>query len=380
MCLLQGDLSTGSCFHGIRRYVRRHKGMLRFCILENVPGLLRPSPLGLSNADLVVEFLREEGFLVQCWLLCPRNFGTPQRRKRLWFLAINSATLAEVGLDGEQARQALSNCMNGLVGSQMQHVDSYLLEENNPAVRQYFLECAAASVASASNVPASLDVAVRANWGVYLQPCRPRASRKATCGPKHYKYFVSNSLDWQAAAGPDDATAISFPGLQRLHRREYDILYAQGVRSYPEAETRILECSQGIGRNQGECSPHCCPPMTPDGRKYVTSRCRFLLGCEQLRLQNIWMSTTSLSVFPNTLLTNLAGNAFECSCLSAVVFCFLDLLSHSDKCLPSIPQSVSPALPCTDDEESTDLDLQCIWQRGGARPWKAARLTRGPQL
>lgn len=366
-CVMNGDLSTGSCFHGVREYARRHRDTLQIIILENVPGLLRQSDVGMSNADMVVEFLREEGYFVKVWMMCPRLFGAPQRRRRLWFLAIKRTLLADTGLTEDQAEVILVNTMNTFVGSQPQEVDQYLFDEEDPLVRRYFAECNALRLASAGS---DMDVneLTRMNWGLFaaLDSSKRARAKKTTAvawGPKHWKHFMDNELDWFAASGPEADLEQYFPGLQVVHPREYEILYLQGIRSFPDLPTRVIETSQSLQRGSGETSPVCCPTMTPSGRKYVSSRCRFLLGAEQLRLQNVWLDPEVLSCFPNKLLADLAGNAFETSCCCAVVCAAFALLSHKPEFLPSVPRP--PKRPADDDQgrPTAMQELSLVWRR-----------------
>ena len=112
--------------------------------------------------------------------------------------------------------------------------------------------------------------------------------------------------------------------------------------------------------------------MLPRGRRYITTQCRFLLGMEEMHLQSLWFDDSLLQRFDNNLLCSLAGNAFEVSCCSAVVFTALLLLSAGiDECEPvPRPIAVSGDLDdgCSEQEEarrSTD-DLRNLW-RGSKR-------------
>ena len=176
------------------------------------------------------------------------------------------------------------------------------------------------------------------------------------------------NLDWTESCEPDSHTKASFPAMHAIYPREFEVLRLHGVTSFPESATRILEMSQSAGRSHGESSPWCCLTITPTGRKYVTSRCRFLLGIEQLRLQHVWFDESLLEGVPNDLLCDLAGNAFENSCFAAVLFCSLALVAKA--ALPTrtrvpqlspmtLPPSAAPAGDCSSD---SDLDLDVVWR------------------
>ena len=65
--------------------------------------------------------------------------------------------------------------------------------------------------------------------------------------------------------------------------------------------------------------------ITPKGEKYLTDRCRPLLGVEATRLQGMWLEPGDPRIrdTSDSLLRDLAGNAFEQSCFAAVLWCTL---------------------------------------------------------
>ena len=77
-----------------------------------------------------------------------------------------------------------------------------------------------------------------------------------------------------------------------------------------------------------------------------------MLGIEQMRFQNIWMDGQSLEQFPSETLADLAGNAFETTCCSAVVFSLLCLLSEGGRRAPPLPSIVGA--PGTDSDDDSD--------------------------
>jgi site-specific DNA-cytosine methylase len=141
-----------------------------FVVLENVPGLLSPPSnsrgalMGPSNADTACYMLEAEGFTVVMWLLCPRMFGIPQSRLRLYFLVLEKAALQQLGVSECEAEVWLREVMTRLVGSQLQALDSYLLSLGHPAVRAHLADCAALE-ASTGNP----HEALQSSWGVFHQ-------------------------------------------------------------------------------------------------------------------------------------------------------------------------------------------------------------------
>eukprot|EP00972_Heterocapsa_arctica_P020450 3016270-Heterocapsa_arctica.AAC.1 len=61
-----------------------------------------------------------------------------------------------------------------------------------------------------------------------------------------------------------------FPGLRALHLREFDVLAYAGVTRFPENETRAIELSQCLNREE-KARLEQLSTVVPEMRKYVTS-------------------------------------------------------------------------------------------------------------
>ena len=126
------------------------------------------------------------------------------------------------------------------------------------------------------------------------------------------------------------ATLNAYPHLYDLVPREVHILALNNVTEFPEQTSRTLDLGQSVGRDG--IIEDATNAITPKGRKYLTSKCRFLNGIESLRLQSIWFKNERhLHGFNDRLLRNLAGNAFVGSCHSAQVFINIMVLAHGAK-------------------------------------------------
>ena len=80
--------------------------------------------------------------------------------------------------------------------------------------------------------------------------------------------------------------------------------------------------------------------VVPRMRKYITTRCRLVLGREALNLQSIFFPAEvvgRLDLFPNELLMDLAGNAFDANCYAATFFCAIVVLAHTSACSARVP-------------------------------------------
>ena len=75
-----------------------------------------------------------------------------------------------------------------------------------------------------------------------------------------------------------------------------------------------------------------------------------MVGVEQMRLQSLWFDLDTLAKFENPLLGDLAGNAFEVSCCSAVLFSALLLLSSGFAEEP-LPRAMCKPTPAAEEWE-----------------------------
>lgn len=153
--------------------------------------------------------------------------------------------------------------------------------------------------------------------------------------------------------------ARSEPYLRTLTRRKRSLLYRIGVKHFPEHKARAVDLSQNF--NFTELAPY-VPCLTPRGEKYITSRCRPLLGLESLRLQGLWVGDESdpedfYAGMSEALLKDLAGNAFESSCFAAAFWCTLRLNAcvHRLQEPIQIPRTLAPEL---EDGPESDSDVR----------------------
>jgi hypothetical protein len=127
---------------------------------------------------------------------------------------------------------------------------------------------------------------------------------------------------------PSDELCETFPFLKVMTRRQLELLYLLGVRELPEKIARVTDISQNFGF--ASITEGRVPCITPKGMKFVTSRCRLILGYESLRYQGMWFDDrNTLTSFEDELLQDLAGNAFEVTSYAAVVWSTLVFRSRN---------------------------------------------------
>lgn len=95
-----------------------------------------------------------------------------------------------------------------------------------------------------------------------------------------------------------------FPFYNTLTPREQDHLALWGV-SFPDVPARVKDLSQAPNRSQEQLG--CFPCITPRGKFWVSSVCRFITGLEKCRVQNLWFPEQMLREFDSAFLGDLAG-------------------------------------------------------------------------
>ena len=120
---------TGAVYHGIVKYLRRHRDRISCVLLENVRGLMaRPSRKSssdrndsddFSNLDHCVHLLNQEGFWVYVALLDPRFFGCPVSRERVWMLAMPREKITAVGMTEADMDQVASRVIGAITTCQV---------------------------------------------------------------------------------------------------------------------------------------------------------------------------------------------------------------------------------------------------------------------
>lgn len=103
--------------------------------------------------------------------------------------------------------------------------------------------------------------------------------------------------------------------------------YGMSKATLPEERPRTLDLSQTLAQlrtmdvsTSGILSGHgMMECFCPKGFHFHTGRCRRVLGWEGLHLQNIWYGSEEerLASMSDSLLSDLAGNAFNVNCCAA---------------------------------------------------------------
>ncbi|CAE7940690.1 unnamed protein product [Symbiodinium necroappetens] len=333
-CVAAGTLRTGSVLQGIVRYLKTMgpKGP-KFCFFENVAGLKAKAKdeqgnVGHSNLDHVGHLLdTETDRLLHVWELDPRMFGVPQSRKRLWMTAIPRRFFR--GLVPEpEVHKMLNTIMNTLAGFTQAMLSQYLVEPRSLALTKFHTEyekrlkqiqtrrARRRAAAQPSDLGANSQDTVanrRQSFASSYQSSRAGSTgRLSTCssGTRLLKREKIVTKEWLKKFR---RAARSRPYLKCMTARKRRTLFKLHVKDFPTEDTKVIDISQDKFAHSTSHSP--C--VTPKGERYLTSECRSMVPEESFRLQGAWLSSESLEQFPQSLLADLAGNAFEASCFAA---------------------------------------------------------------
>ena len=146
------------------------------------------------------------------------------------------------------------------------------------------------------------------------------------------------------------------PYLKCFTARKRQLLRQHCIREFPESTCRVVDISQNF--KFGRVVQEIVPCITPKGEKYLSHLCRPILGLESLRLQGFWPSNSELlGSFKETLLQNLAGNAFETSCFAAALWCTMWTLARCSNVrnMRAEQLRVSWSIDSSSDKESDEL-------------------------
>ena len=321
-CIETASLRTGSVFESIVKACELMP-FLKVVFFENVAALQKAPPTGKSNLDHVESKLkaRLDHFLM-VWELCPRLFGTPQSRSRLWMASIPEKTLVELGYDKEGATEQLTGYMDQLVGSSMTDWREFLIPDNSDLIRSFNADGLAKREMEASFVTGIVQEKKNRK--------RPFSEVDVTWPTKHQQAFEKKGRDWAASSiviTEDDY--VTFPGLARVRPRELDTLALLGIAALPEKDGRMSELVHSAGRCR-MFSEH-APTVLPGNRIFFTDRCRFMHPVECMALQGIKVSQNiAFKVKPSTM-QSLAGNSFEASCALATMFATFAFLAKGSE-------------------------------------------------
>ncbi|CAJ1335640.1 unnamed protein product, partial [Effrenium voratum] len=155
---------------------------------------------------------------------------------------------------------------------------------------------------------------------------KAKAKAKAKAASKwpevHARLCERLGIDWWESGVPSQEVLDTHPGLLRLTDRQFDLLRLLGIR-FPDSRKCCIELSQNLRSPTSvrRLKDNHTDIVTPHGQQLVAHRARCLLGYEALLLQGIHYGKEQFKIelgdFPDELLRDLAGNAFNAHCAAA---------------------------------------------------------------
>ena len=281
-CIDSASMQTGETFAGVEKYVKTRKPMC--VILENVPGLRRNG----QDLDVVrkIEALGYHGFSRE---INPVTWGIPQSRPRLWFVFVRCDIGGATFTQDEYVTHCDSIFDDISVGFPLMDIDDFLLPDSASAVRETRVACA------------------------------ERAQTICRGGSGDSKW-VKRHAEMQKRRGMGSLLDSNwrpelsglFPDYCALPDRYKELLAMRGVQ-FPHPSPLVLNVTQSdVSMGHGYT-----PTLTPKGLFWLSWRIRALRGSEALSLQCIHLNADDREHYLDSLLHDLAGNAFNAGCFLA---------------------------------------------------------------
>ena len=357
--------ATGATLWAVLNYID-WAGGVDFVILENVPGLKRG-----GQHEKVANMLEQRGYIVNVEALNTNEYGLPQDRERLFFLAMRRAAYPDVcSTDGSRLMQfAIDGTRNILPNIALADI---LLPDQHSHVQKHMQIYEAIPMDSALQAHQKATLEAIAKQRLDGTQAKRAKTKKNDEGLHRLRWTDLHADCWFRAAEADPNrlrtgspdSLREFPALRSFSMRELDVLMTL-IPHIPEETPRIIDLSQSVDRVGKTSSRYDgvtqerTQTLTPKGILFHTGKCRRLLGPEKLACQgrptnyigsliclfskrvykcgfqqapkprdlshshNISrglffdVSKTTLS---DSLLSDLAGNAFASPCVAAAIF------------------------------------------------------------
>jgi site-specific DNA-cytosine methylase len=334
-CVSSASLRTGFVFDRICAYVKSRRPEFRWLVLENVQALAQSGPDGgASNLDVCCQRLQEElNFVVLVFFLDARDFGRVHSRRRLYLVCICRAMLGEAKVQEQDVVELMTSAMARFVGHEPINVDSVLLPEGHPDVVSHYRrlqrqeqqrqeeeeeeeEEQQQQLRHSSSLSSSASSLAQQKPGSLKRVSSSPKSRACKWAIKHSRFFEERGLDWTRPSDyRDPAIRHLFPGLLELTDRQIDIL--EGIpMAIPERASRYVDLSMSMKWAKATRHTGC---FSSGSLTWLGHRARFALPREMLHLMGIFYdSEEHLSEFPDSLIRDLCGNAFDSSSFLAV--------------------------------------------------------------
>ena len=159
-----------------------------------------------------------------------------------------------------------------------------------------------------------------------------------------------------------DDLASTYPAFALLPAREQALLDRVQV-GFPDSRKLVVATSQ----SEATVQEGYANTIKPCGHYRLAHRARALLGIEAMHLQAFWLEDDPTTAGDNALLQNLAGNAFNLTCVSSALLTAMAVTArmhhrhYVQSRLPAVAAHVQGALEMLVDsgtESGTDEDLR----------------------
>ena len=311
-----GSGRTGGTWKGLMSLCNSPHRPLN-CIFENVVQLLANDPsTGTTALDTCLADLRGAGYSAVAMKLCPRRFGVPVRRARIYIIASLILTLTEL--------EAVCESISSLQVETPCSLDNFMLRDNDPLVSRWFEACLAKK-----RVAAAKD-----------------ASKAATAECEDAKWITEHQVAF-TTEGPRTNSDSKF-AKAITQGRWVDLLTwrEQTALGTKPSVDGVCDLSQTEKREETVIEDG-APCVTPHSVLFHLGRERTCLPVEKCAMQGLTFPPEVLDMFPDDVLADLAGNSFHVMITMCVLVSLLRVYARRLRELRADPDTGASGLDMT---------------------------------
>lgn len=292
-CCADGTGATGSTSDACCSFVEKYKPLM-ICF-ENVKRLDSNNEQGVSNKAVIVKKLSDLDYEVCDMVLNAKNYGSAQRRNRIYVVAMR-----KLGRSSDVLKIPMR-----IRSMRIQHpeLSSFLISDTDAGLRRWI---AARHMKSAEG-----------EGGDITNKKQKKGSEKDNYMADHLEKYAELHIDWPPTFGEE--LFVQNVGFLPTRQKEIAWLHRQLVLSQPqEAETmeRCIDINMSLAWGNEAIGQ--APCLICSSAIFMARRCRLLWGVEAMHLQ-MWPHAATLAVHSHENLMDLAGNAFCGGCVAAAV-------------------------------------------------------------
>ena len=337
-CVQSSTGATGESADASLRFIAKFKPLL--VCFENVKNLDAQSTQDNtpSNKVAILEKLAKLGYETCDMLLSSLDYGTAQRRPRIYVAAFrhDQATTEGKPIVPSDMQRVPQRVKNMRIGHK--DISAFLL----PAGDAKLVAWLAGLRAKASEKAAKVAAGQQGQDGTPSKQQRTKVERDKW-RTDHLEAFSAHKVEWPPKI-PDEFEEKLAGCSQRMKEIAWlnHLLAERG-----DGKERCTDLNMSISWGGGD-SVGFTPCIICSSTIFLARRCRVLWGIEAMTLQ-MWPGASSLEQYGHEKLMDLAGNAFTGGCVAAVLIALLTSQNWSSEHFKHLHANPGPTGYATDD-------------------------------